>query len=466
MKPDALFLNEALENLCAMRSALLAFDEGECGHEQIQLLFRCAHSVKGGAAAFGLETVAELMHLVESFLDPLRRGRAIIDPRRTALLREAVAAARCHLCGDSVGARKMRNLIQQMKNALHVPVAPNAGQVRQITIRSSTARESADAVAAMFSDIAGLGEVLSTDRGGAGAHAFVVRTAAPDHELLDLFAMHVERDSIAIRAIIELAASDQTGARRQDLSGVEAGAPALAAKRLREPARMDTVDALDAVGEEDRATQDDLAAAGVLGQSQPDSQEEPVSVLFARLPPLLEHLSARLHKRLTLAIAGQDLRIDCALLQALADPLIQLVRNACDHGIEGAAARAATGKPLSGLISVSAVLEQGHFQLSVGDDGAGLSRQDLLQAARAQAIPVADDIDDQRLWQLVFAPGLSTADAVSDVSGRGVGMDVVRHRATALGGDVTIDSSAGVGTCVTISVPLGVALLSRATRTG
>ncbi len=208
------------------------------------------------------------------------------------------------------------------------------------------------------------------------------------------------------------------------------------------------------------------AAAGFSDPLQADRPRDLAAVLFARLPPLLVYLSARLHKPLKLAIVGQDLRIERALLQALADPLIQLVQNACDHGIEGAAARAAAGKPVRGQISVSASLAQGRFQLSVRDDGAGLSRQDLLQAARSNAIPVADDIDDPRLWQLVFAPGLSTAAEVSDVSGRGVGMDVVRHKVAALGGDVMIDSCAGVGTCVTISVPLGLAPLARVTREG
>ena len=447
MKPDALFLNEALENLDAMNTALRAFDEDDCTPEQIQSLFRYAHSVKGGAAAFGLQAVAELMHLVESFLEPLRQGRTTMDRRRTTLLREAVDAARCHLGGDACGARQAPNLVRRLTIALRVPVALDAGHVRQITIASPTSSETADAVAALFSDIAGLGEILSTDRGDAGAQVFVVRTAAPDHELLDLIAMHAERDTIAILAITDSAASDQTGAGRQDLSGSEAGAGAVATREA-----------------EAAAARRGGAAAGVLDQPQPDLQMEPVSVLFARLPPLLEQLSAQLHKSLRLAIVGQHLRIDRTLAQALADPMIQLVRNACDHGIEGAAARAAAGKPVHGHIGVSALLAQDRFQLSVRDDGAGLSRQNLLQAARSRAISVADDIDDQRLWQLVFAPGFSTAAEVSDVSGRGVGMDVVRHKVAALRGEVMIDSSAGVGTCVTISVPLGVAPLVRATR--
>jgi two-component system chemotaxis sensor kinase CheA len=475
MKPDAIFLNEALENLDAMQTALRASDAGDCGPEQIQSLFRCAHSVKGGAAAFGLNAVAELMHLVESFLDPLRQGRETLDPHSTSLLREAVDAARGQLSGDTVGARWAPDLVQRLQMVLHVPVALDAGHVCQITIGSSVSREAADAVVALFSDIAGLGKILSTGRGDAGVQEFMVRTAAHDHELRDLIAMHVERDSIAIQAIIDpVVVPDQSGAGLQAPSEGEpgetgkpgVGGVATEARHL--PERT------DALGEEDRATQADaagrrdaaVAAAGISGQAQPDPQIEPASVLFARLQPLLRHLSARLNKPLNLAMVGQDLRIDRALLQALADPLVQLVRNACDHGIEAAAARAAAGKPPAGQIGVSAWLRQGRFWLSVRDDGGGLSRQELLHAARARAIPVADDIDDQRLWQLVFTPGLSTAAEVSDVSGRGVGMDVVRHRVAALGGDVSIDSSAGVGTCVTISVPMGAAPLAQVPKGG
>lgn len=444
MKPDAIFLNEALENLDIMNTALRALEVGEHAPEQIQTLFRCAHSVKGGAAAFGLDAVAELMHLVESVLDPLRRGDGAMDARSMPLLREAVAAARGRLCGDGVGARQSPSLVGRLQTLLRVPIARAAGHVRQITIRSEASRESADAVAAMFSDIAGLGEIVSTRRGDAGAQVFVVRTAAPDHELLDLVAMHVERDSIAIREIIDAAAPDHTGEVRHVPS--EGASDAGAAVTGRGEATQKDVP----------AGRSDTAAAVDSGQMQHERQIAPATVLFARLPPLLEHLSARLHKPLSLAMEGQDLRIDRALQQAMADPLVQLVRNACDHGIESAAARAAAGKPLAGQILVSAWVEHGYLRLSVRDDGAGLSRQQLLHAARAHAIPVADDIDDQRLWQLVFAPGLSTASAVSDVSGRGVGMDVVRTRVSALGGDVTIESSAGVGTCVTIAVPMGV----------
>lgn len=464
MKPDAIFLNEAIENLDVMRTVLRALDAGDRAPEQIQTLFRCAHSVKGGAAAFDLDAVAELMHLVESVLDPLRRARAPMDPLSTPLLREAVDAARSHLSGATVGARQAPNLVRRLHMLLREPVAQDAGHVRQILIRASESAspETVDAVAAMFRDIAGLGEILSSRRGDADAQVFVVRSAAPDHELLDLIAMHVERDSIAIRPITGADAPDPTSEVRHDMSQCAPGALGVAPGLVPLRERAGASGQGGASQEDVMASPSDTAAAAASARVPSELQVAPASLLFARLPPLLEHLSARLHKPLQLVMVGQDLRIDRNLLQATADPLVQLVRNACDHGIESVDTRAAAGKPPAGQIHVSARVEHDLFQLSVRDDGAGLSRQQLLQAAHSHAIAVADDIDDQHLWQLVFAPGLSTAAEVSDVSGRGVGMDVVRTRVSALGGEVTIESSTGVGTCVTISVPMGVAPSPRA----
>ncbi len=157
--------------------------------------------------------------------------------------------------------------------------------------------------------------------------------------------------------------------------------------------------------------------------------------------------------------SGEATELDKGLIEKITDPLTHLVRNAVDHGIEGCEERLANGKPANGTITLSAQHQGASIVIEVRDDGRGLNREKLLAKARQSGLPVSDDMPDNEVWQLIFAPGFSTAEVVTDVSGRGVGMDVVKRNITALGGTVELDSAFGYGTRVSVRLPLTLAIM-------
>lgn len=186
----------------------------------------------------------------------------------------------------------------------------------------------------------------------------------------------------------------------------------------------------------------------------------PISFCFSRFPRLVHDLSAKLGKKIDLKIEGQSTELDKTVLEKIGDPLVHLVRNSLDHGIESAEVRRAAGKPETGTITLSASHQGGNVVIQVIDDGAGINKEKVLAKARSKGIVGADEVlSDDRIFQLIFAAGFSTADVVSDVSGRGVGMDVVKRNIQDLGGRVEIASESGKGSTFTIRLPLTLAIL-------
>ncbi|MBK1641994.1 chemotaxis protein CheA [Chromatium okenii] len=185
----------------------------------------------------------------------------------------------------------------------------------------------------------------------------------------------------------------------------------------------------------------------------------PISFVFNRFPRVVRDTAAKLGKQVTLKLLGEDTELDKGLIERLADPLNHLVRNSIDHGIEQPEQRVASGKPEMGEITLRASHQGGSVVVEVRDDGAGLNREKLLAKAAQQGIALPDNPADKDVWQLIFHAGFSTADKVTDISGRGVGMDVVRRNIEAMNGRVDIDSEPGHGTRITIRLPLTLAIL-------
>ena len=186
----------------------------------------------------------------------------------------------------------------------------------------------------------------------------------------------------------------------------------------------------------------------------------PITVSFSRFPRLVRDLSSKLGKDIELQMIGEQTEVDKTVLEKINDPLVHLVRNSLDHGIESPEERVAAGKPARGTLTLAAFHEGGDIVIKVGDDGGGLKRDKILAKALERGIVKEhDELTDERIYNLIFAPGFSTADNVSDVSGRGVGMDVVRRNIRDLGGNVTISSNPGQGSEVTIRLPLTLAIL-------
>ncbi len=214
------------------------------------------------------------------------------------------------------------------------------------------------------------------------------------------------------------------------------------------------------------ANQPLLAGLADLDRNTRDLQEAvmsirmiPMSVVFNRFPRMLRDLTAKLGKKVELITHGESTELDKGLIEKITDPLTHLIRNSADHGIEMPEQRRAKGKSEHGTITLSASHQGGSILIEVRDDGKGLSREKLLSKAREKGMDAPDSMSDGEVWNLIMAPGFSTAEVVTDVSGRGVGMDVVKKNIASLGGTVEIDSSEGYGMRVSVRLPLTLAIM-------
>ncbi len=535
------FFEEAGENLANMESLLLEIDLGQPSDEELNAVFRVAHSIKGGAATFGFSDVTTLTHELETLLDRVRRHELYLDSTMVDVLLEAGDVVRAQLArhqGSSGDVPDPTDLIARIKllasgakievrpgaaRAAAAPVGKKDDGLRHLHVRVGplTDAKVADNLAELFRDIPSLGTIQAEDNGALDAQGFrrfLVDTGSPDSELIELFSFHVSREQVQIEAIaaapiVAADADDGFGlftdpalrgasappeARKAPAEahpGAEAaGAKATEQKDRRATDRAANLDSntlrvsvervdqlINLVGElvitQAMLTQQvkDLdpaqyrgLLAGVtdLERNTRHLQEAvmsirmiPMSFVFNRFPRLARDLSAKLNKKIELKMIGEATELDKGLIEKIIDPLTHLVRNSADHGLETAETRIAAGKPEAGTITLSAAHQGGSILIEVRDDGQGLRRDKILSKARERALAVRDDMTDAEVWALIWEAGFSTADTVSDVSGRGVGMDVVRRNIVALGGTVEIESTEGQGTRVSVRLPLTLAIM-------
>ena len=540
-----IFFEEAGENLDQMEQMLLALDLEKADDEELNAIFRCAHSIKGGAATFGFADVAELTHQMESLLDKLRRHELQPTPPMVDVLLESSDALRLLLArhqGRNVDAPATSDLVSRISRLAHgVPVAapvvstpapvntPQAAPVSAPAPVASGEREleihigpmdnpaEADCIAELFRDITGLGRIEALPCDEADRRVYRVHTTSSDTDLMDLFTFHVSKEQIQIVDKSARAAEAPGPIPGADFGffdgapGVPVAAPTATAPSVAAPAPAAPVAAaapkvearapspaspesstlrvsvskvdqlINLVGElvitqamlaqksrelDSTANQPLLAGLADLDRNTRDLQEAvmsirmiPMSVVFNRFPRMLRDLAAKLGKKVELITHGEATELDKGLIEKITDPLTHLIRNSCDHGIEMPDERRAKGKTENGNITLSASHQGGSILIEVRDDGKGLSRQKLIEKARSKGIEAHDDMPDQDVWQLIFAPGFSTAEVVTDVSGRGVGMDVVKKNIASLGGSVDIDTSEGYGMSVKVRLPLTLAIM-------
>lgn len=555
-----IFFEEAAENLDQMEQMLLNLDLNAANDEELNGIFRCAHSIKGGSATFGFTDVAELTHKMESLLDRLRRHEITPVPEMVDVLLEASDAARSllarHQAGGEGEALPTEDLVSRIARlaagegaapaAAPAPApqpapaptpapevvaapaaAPAAGGVRHLQIKIGPVEnlETADAIKELFRDIPGLGSIKDLPCEEPKSRLFEVETQSTDDDLLDLMAFHVTKEQVQISPVgaaapaAQAAASEpaevvQAPAEAKDEAtapavalpeseafGIFDGAPgapvnkpvAAAVKTVTRPniAQMEStsirvdvkkVDQLiNLAGElviiqamlaqnsralDPSTNQQLLAGLADLDRNTRDLQEAvmsirmiPMSTVFSRFPRMLRDLANKMGKKINLVTQGEATELDKGLVEKITDPLTHLVRNSVDHGIESPEDRLAAGKPEAGTLTLSASHQGGSIVIEVRDDGKGMNREKILKKARERGMDVSDSMPDGEVWQLIFAPGFSTADVVTDVSGRGVGMDVVRKNIAALNGSVEIDSVQGVGMRVSIRLPLTLAIM-------
>lgn len=567
-----IFFEEAGENLDLMEQMLLILNLESADDEELNGIFRCAHSVKGGAATFGFSDVAELTHQMESLLDRLRRHELQPNSAMVDVLLESADASRGllarHQAGGEGSSPPTADLVRRISalasgqsalpKAIAAPVAAvvvapvmapapvaaapvlvgSSESTRSLQIRIGPLDhpEQADAIKELFRDIPGLGDIKVLESTRADTRVFAVETSSSDEDLLDLFAFHVSRAQVSIKDANEVVAApdpgygffdDAAGAPTRPSynddpppgaplaplpgfgffdgapgaptasvapaaevagstavakAGARAAAPVVQPEAATIRVAISKVDQLiNLVGElvitqamlaqNSRALdpalyQQLLTGLTDLDRNTRDLQESvmsirmiPMSIVFSRFPRMLRDLANKLDKKVDFVTQGEATELDKGLVEKITDPLTHLVRNSCDHGIEMPADRIRAGKPETGTITLSAAHQGGSIVIEVRDDGRGMSREKILAKARERGMDVSDQMPDADVWMLIFAPGFSTADVVTDVSGRGVGMDVVKRNIAALNGTVEIDSSEGYGMKVSIRLPLTLAIM-------
>lgn len=518
------FFVEAIELLAEMEQLLLELDVESPDSEQLNAIFRAAHSIKGGAATFGFTALTDTTHLLENLLDRARHGElSLSGPMIDAFLetkdalQEQLTAYQAGKEPESERVAHICAVLQQLareSGAADAAPAPApapvvAAPVAPVAAPAAAAADGAlcirfvrlsDSECDLLADELGnLGRVLSRTRSNDQLTVTLETTCAPD-DIIAVCCFVIDESQIQITR--GTAQPDEAAAAPGPEAPVAAApsravaapkaasapaAPAAAAANAKESSsiRVDVekVDQLiNLVGElvitqsmlTQAATMLDpvayerfLSGLGHLERNARDLQESvmsirmmPMDYVFSRFPRVIRDVSAKLGKQVRLDTYGKETELDKGLIERIVDPLTHLVRNSLDHGIETPELRLAKGKDATGQLLLSAQHHGGNIVIEVSDDGAGLNREKILAKALQQGLAVSEAMPDEEVWQLIFAPGFSTAEQVTDISGRGVGMDVVKRNIQEMGGHVEISSREGRGTTTRILLPLTLAILN------
>ncbi|MDR7874890.1 chemotaxis protein CheA [Yersinia mollaretii] len=527
------FFDEADELLADMEQHLLLLDPLAPDNEQLNAIFRAAHSIKGGAATFGFTVLQETTHLLENLLDGARRDEMRLSTDIINLFLET------------------KDIMQEQLDAYKTSQEPNAESfeyichaLRQLALEAleqqtggnvSTAAQGSGAVTAeakasgkspalvqggmrirlsglkeqeiplMLEELGNLGEVKDPHQSADSLEATLITSVSEDDISAVLcFVLEPEQISFvqaelelapeadAAVAIVEPQAAVTPVAEVKTAPKVDAVAAGVSPEHVKPKAKasestsirvaVEKVDQLINLVGELVITQSMLAqrssildpvingdllnSMGQLERNARDLQESvmsirmmPMEYVFSRFPRLVRDLASKLNKQVELTLLGSSTELDKSLIERIIDPLTHLVRNSLDHGIEDAPTRIAAGKQPVGNLTLSAEHQGGNICIEVLDDGAGLNRQKILAKAQSQGMAVNEHMSDEDVGMLIFAPGFSTAEQVTDVSGRGVGMDVVKRNIQEMGGHVQVSFQAGLGTSIRILLPLTLAIL-------
>jgi len=522
------FFEESLEGLDIMEAGLLALPPGAADLEQINTIFRAAHSIKGGSGTFGFKEVTDFTHVMETLLDKMREGQLAVTGEAVNnllesvdCLREMLMAVRQNTDIDNDRVKDLQGRLAQLLERKGAPVnvagdsratvspPPNAGGWLIGFRPHLDLMHSGNDPVRIFRELATLGDLMVRPDFSRLprlaelqpedcylAWELELRGAATQEAVAEVFAWVEDDSDLSIDPLVETvipAATSQTAAeepgqgelllerrggdrRRGDRRGAAAAADSASIR-----VGIDKVDAVINLVGELVTTQSMLSALGTdfamdridklhealdqLDRNTRDLQEHvmrirmlPISSVFSRFPRMVHDISEKLGKQIDLRISGEQTEIDKTVIEKIGDPLVHLVRNSLDHGIEPPADRG--NKPITGVITLNAYHKSGSIFIEVGDDGRGLDREALRRKGLdAGLLRPGEEYSDDQIHELIFHPGLSTAKQISDVSGRGVGMDVVRRNIQDVGGSIQIASQSGLGSKITICLPLTLAIL-------
>jgi two-component system chemotaxis sensor kinase CheA len=544
------FFEESFEGLDVMENGLLNMDPGAVDAEEINAIFRAAHSIKGGSGTFGFMHISDFTHTMETLLDEMRDGRRQVNADAVNVLLQSVDVLREMLSAERDGgeadAVRVKTLHAELERVLSqgAAVADAAADAAGAAAEPS-APEPSDTVIGwkivfrphqhlmrtgndplrIIRELGALGP-LSAECDLSALPSFEqvepedsylsweLRLSRPVEkaEIEEIFEWVEDDCDFAIVPLLrEVSADAATDAPEPpEMESPVQSRPTLTAlpppeerrgqeDRRLEPERrksapapggassirvdINKIDGLINMVGELVITQSMLGMLGNefdmsrlerlregLAQLERHTRElqesvmqirmVPISVSFSRFPRLVHDLSGKLGKKIELKMSGENTEVDKTVIEKIGDPLVHLVRNSLDHGIETREERIAAGKPETGTVHLSASHRGGNIVIEIRDDGRGLARDKILRKAIERGlVREEDNLSDKDIYDLIFKPGFSTADKVSDVSGRGVGMDVVRRNINELGGAIEIESMVGKGSAIIIRLPLTLAIL-------
>ncbi|MDU4841961.1 MAG: chemotaxis protein CheA [Leclercia adecarboxylata] len=523
------FFDEADELLADMEQHLLDLVPEAPDSEQLNAIFRAAHSIKGGAGTFGFTILQETTHLMENLLDEARRGEMQLNTdiinlflETKDIMQEQLDAYKSSQEPDAASfeyiCHALRQLALEAKGetaAVAVspaklsvvdaaPAAVPAADDRVRVVLSGLKESEVNLLEEELSNLATLSNVVK----GKDTLAATLDGGISKDDVVAVLCFVIEPEQIDFEAVADAPAAGSAEVAEvveaaPAVPAVAPAAPALKAvpgepaapnrgEREKPAARssestsirvaVEKVDQLiNLVGElvitqsmlAQRSNELDpvnhgdlITSMGQLQRNARDLQESvmsirmmPMEYVFSRFPRLVRDLAGKLNKQIELTLMGSSTELDKSLIERIIDPLTHLVRNSLDHGIELPENRVAAGKSPVGNLILSAEHQGGNICIEVTDDGAGLNRERILAKAISQGMAVNENMTDEEVGMLIFAPGFSTAEQVTDVSGRGVGMDVVKRNIQEMGGHVEIKSKQGSGTTIRILLPLTLAIL-------
>ena len=520
------FFEEAAEHLSNMEKLLLGLDVANPSMDDLNAIFRAAHSIKGGAGTFGFTDMIDVTHVLETLLDQLRKQEMSLTNEMVNAFLEAGDAIAMQLAGHRDGSEVDQEMVKSARANLerlsaHHSAPQPAAQTRPAEKSSEKVKSSKKSKAAasapeakkadegygffddepavavdqgygFFDDDLATKDTATTEE--QEGYGFFEETPVQKSERENSrgygFLQEPNPDSVPETTASSAEAQNGSAATPPVLVAEQAHPTRRAADRTPPPASADSsirvsvekVDQLiNLVGElvitqamltQSASQLDPIVVERLQGglsqleRNTRDIQESvmavrmlPISFVFSRFPRVVRDMATKLNKQIELKTLGEGTELDKGLIEKIADPLTHLIRNSLDHGIEMPDVRIAAGKSPTGTITLNAFHQGGNIVIEVADDGGGLNRNKILGKARERGMNVSDDMPDAAVWLLIYEAGFSTADVVTDVSGRGVGMDVVKRNIAELGGRVEIDSAEGFGTRTTIRLPLTLAIL-------
>ena len=506
----AMFLNECEEHARTLERTLTAMQRGAKNKDLIDDAFRAIHSIKGGAGMFGFDRIVPFSHKFETVLDQVRLGQIAISEeliaaalRATDCLSDLILAAgsNTELAQDyetgpirilgslaGLGDEPAKFVLDSAKTAggkenisgslerFTIRFSPNAGLLKRANEPIFMVRQlKALGDLKVTADISRLPSLAQLEANDAYlSWSFELETAQGEQSIRDVF-QFVEGDcDLAISR--HVSARPDFAAASPELAFIE---PALSTIRV----DINRIDRLVNLAGEIAISQalvaqqidqslfnahprlfQELSQLLIHTQNLQDSvmaiRAQPIGIIFDRMPRLVRELSEQTGKKITLRITGETTEIDKTMIEHLSDPIMHMIRNAVDHGIEASERRKSKGKPSDGLIELSAEQRGSRIVIEINDDGCGIDREKLRQKAIAKnLVPRDAALNGEDLDNLIFLPGLSTADTITSISGRGVGMDVVKRNIQKLGGRVSVRSEPDLGSTITLSLPLTLAVV-------